>query len=177
MNRKLFLSQLRIQLRGISASEIEEIMNDYERYFDEAEASRITEEQAAENLGNPREIAQDLIKQSNKQRENTNGQSRNVIVIIGLLFFNIVFVLGLLVGAAGLFFGLIVAVIAFILSPLFALISLVYQDGHLFELFVSFILLGIGLLAYPQLIKLGKLGYEQLQIYINWNKRMMKGAA
>lgn len=177
MNKKLFLSQLRIQLRGIPASEINDIIQDYEKYFNEAQASRLTEEQAAENLGNPRDIAKDLIKQYNEKRENTNSQSRSIIVIIGLLFINLVFVLGLLLGAAGLFFGLIVGTIAFILSPIFALISLVSQDGHLFELFLSFTLFGIGLLAYPQLMRLGRFGYRQLQVYIEWNKRMMKGAA
>lgn len=180
LNKRLFLTQLRIQLRGMPPEEIEVILNDYEGYFDEAKVSGLSEEEASQNLGNPHDIARE-VKGTSYQRQRPAYKSAqaspsgNAIVAVALIVFNVVVVLGPLMGVAGLFFGLAVMIAAFVISPLLSLGSLVLGNGHLFELFLAFIFAGIGLFIFPVLVRLFKASYHLLNRYIQWNLRVMRG--
>ncbi|MGY0693413.1 DUF1700 domain-containing protein [Virgibacillus sp. FSP13] len=174
MNKRLFLAQLRIQLRGIPSEEIESILQDYEGYFDEAKANGISEEEASKNLGNPHELAKEL-RQPYHQASEPSNSLRNVIVTIALVFFNLIVVLGPLMGVIGLFFGLVVMTAAFIFSPLLSFVSMVVGNGYLFEFFIALILAGVGLFIFPSLLKLYKASYHYFNKYVQWNLRMMRG--
>ncbi|WP_158701600.1 DUF1700 domain-containing protein [Lentibacillus sp. Marseille-P4043] len=179
MNRRLFLTQLRIQLRGIPSEEIDSILKDYEGYFDEAEANGISEEEASQNLGNPHELAKELKAnhqgQPYQQVSGSPNSLHNVIVTIALVFFNLIIVLGPLIGIIGLFFGLAVMTAAFIISPLLTIVSMVAGNGYLFEFFLALILAGVGLFIFPSLLKLYKASYHYFSKYVQWNLRMMRG--
>lgn len=178
MNEHLFLKQLRIQLRGLPSSEIEEIINDYQSYFSEARESGLSEQEATNQLGNPLDIARDIKVStdsvSTKGTSNTT-QIRSVIVMIGLAFLNFTVLLGPVLGIIGAFFGVIVSCVVFIASPFLVVGSMLFNDGQLFELFFSFALSGVGLLLFPLLTKLGRRGIELLKKYVEWNKRVIRG--
>jgi len=178
VNKQLFLKQLRIQLRGLPEKEIEEIIHEYASYFTEAAESGLSEKEAARNLGHPFKIAQD-IKASRKHAFSSSAsgssQARSIIVMIGLIFFNLIFVLGPALGITGAFFGIIFSCIVLIISPFLAFINLLVQNGHLFQVFFSIVLCGLGILAFPYLVKLAKKGQELLHRYIQWNVRMVRG--
>src|SRR5699024_4876752 len=180
VNEQLFLKQLRIQLRGLPEKEVEEIIHDYASYFTEATKNGLSEEEAARNLGHPFEIAQDIkLSRKDALSSSTSGsfQARSIIVMIGLIFFNLIFVLGPDLGIIGAFFGIIVSGIVLIISPFLAFGSLLVQNGHLFELFFSIVFCGLGILAFPYLVKLAKKGRDLLHRYIQWNVRIVKGDA
>lgn len=178
MDKYLFIKQLQIQLRGLPSEEIAEVIDDYEDYFREAKASGLSEEAITQRLGNPYEIAKDIktsYYNQPPQRDSNTSQIRNVIILIGLVFLNLTIVLGPVLGIIGSFFGLFVSGCVVVLSPLLVVVSILFGDGHLFELFISLIFAGLGLLLLPQLMKLGRAGAQLINRYIQWNVRLVKG--
>lgn len=179
MNEKLFLKQLSLQLKDLPEEEVEEIINDYASYFAEARENGLTEEEAAKNLGHPLDIVKDI--KASRQDGSTvssaeSSQTGAVIVAFGLILFNLIFVLGPVFGIIGGFIGIIVACVAFIISPLLALGSVFFLHGHLFELFFSLVLCGIGILGFPYLRLLANKGIDIMRRYIDWNIQVVKGA-
>src|SRR5699024_2437722 len=69
MNRSMFLKRLRLELYGLPEQEIESIVQSYDDFFKEAAENHMTEEATVEELGNPKEIAEDILKRLNRQRE------------------------------------------------------------------------------------------------------------
>lgn len=180
MNKQLFLNQLRIQLRGLQETEIEDIVQDYAEYFADARNNGMSEEEAAANLGNPFDIARDIKssyeKPSHPSSSNTS-EVRSFIIAAGLILFNLMIVLGPALGLIGAFFGIIFSCFVLILSPILVTGSLLFGTGHLFELFLSLFLCGIGILAMPYLLKLARKGVDWINQYLQWNIRLVKGEA
>lgn len=180
MDKYLFIKQLQIQLRGLPSEEIAEVIEDYEDYFREAQASGLSEEEITQRLGNPHDIAKDIktsYYHQSPQRDSNASQMRNVIIFIGLVFFNLTIVLGPALGVIGSFFGLFVTGGVFVISPLLVIVSILLGNGHLFEFFLSLIFAGIGLLLLPLLLKLARAGSQLINRYIQWNVRLVKGGS
>src|SRR5690625_1702925 len=131
MNEELFLEQLKIQLKDLPADEVAEIIADYEAYFVKARRNGLTDEEAVENLGQPREIVQDILAQRQKSSSNPSN-ARSTIIAIALIFFNVTILLGPLIGLIGAYFGLVVATIVFIISPLLVIFKFVISQGNYF---------------------------------------------
>lgn len=163
MNKRVFLAQLKLELRGLPIRQIEDVLSDYDHYFHEATEGGMTEEEAIETIGDPKTVAEEI-----RKNIRTND-STNIIVGIGLLLFNFIFVLGPFLGLVGLFFGLLVMSGAFIISPILAIVSVLFGISLIFNFFVSLVLAGIGLLLLPMLIKGGKAGFELVEKYVRWN--------
>lgn len=178
MNEQLFLKQLSIQLKGLPEEDIEEIIEDYASYFSEARKNGLTEEETVKNLGHPLDIVKE-IKASRKQEFSARpagiSQPRSLIVAFGLIFFNLIVVLGPVIGVIGGFFGIFVSCVAFIISPLLTIGSIIFLDGHLFDFFFSIVLCGIGILVLPYLGSFARKGKDVLQKYIEWNVNVVKG--
>lgn len=62
MNKQEYLKELRKNLRGFSQEEIDDILYDYEEHFSIGLSTGKTEEEIAEELGNPRDIAEQYKK-------------------------------------------------------------------------------------------------------------------
>lgn len=179
MNEHLFLKQLRMQLRGLSEEEIDDIIEDYKSYFSEARESGLSDEEVTQNLGHPFDIAQD-IKASSKQKptyekSNESFSAQSIIIMIALILFNLTFVLGPAIGVLGVFFAIIFSCVMFVISPLLVIATMLFGGGHLFELFLSLVLCGIGILVFPLLLSLMKKGKKYINQYIAWNVRLVKG--
>lgn len=174
MNEELFLQQLSIQLKNLPEEDVAEIIADYEDYFAKARANGLSDKEAIENLGTPRDIVQDILA-TRKSEASSQTNSRSVFLAIALILFNVMIVLGPAIGLIGAFFGLLVGVVAFIIAPIFTIVKVVVFNGALFEMFVSFFLCGIGVLIVPY-FKLGaEVGYDLLRKYYRWNIAIVKG--
>src|SRR5699024_11807444 len=119
--------------RGLPEKEIEEIIHEYASYFTEAAESGLSEKEAARNLGHPFKIAQD-IKASRKHAFSSSAsgssQARSIILMIGLIFFNIIFVLVSALGLTGAFFVIIFSCIFLIISPFLSFVKLLFHNCH-----------------------------------------------
>lgn len=64
MNRSEYIAQLTAALRGkLAFDEIEDIVRDYQEFFDEGVRQGKSEEQVAAELGNPRDVAQQILSE------------------------------------------------------------------------------------------------------------------
>ena len=77
MNQAAFLRILHDGLAGLPKQEIDEILNDYSDYFDEALASGRSEEEVAAALGDPRRLARELRAETGLRRWENHHSLRN----------------------------------------------------------------------------------------------------
>jgi uncharacterized membrane protein len=152
MNRVAFLTILRDGLTGLSAQEIDDILADYNAYFDEAHASGRSEEEVAAALGDPRRLARELRAETGLRRwENHRslGNSATALLALGgLAAVDILLLLPLLFAAtlALLVIGLVMFVLGIV--GIGALLSL-FKIGQ-FASIAAIVLraaVGIGLIA------------------------------
>ncbi|MBA2853964.1 putative membrane protein [Methanococcus maripaludis] len=90
MNKNEYLNALSNSLSGISESEKEEILYDYNEYFENGLLEGRTEEEISKSLGNPKDIS----KQIKFEKKSKNTILRKIIASSALLMFNVMFVLG-----------------------------------------------------------------------------------
>src|SRR5699024_7513006 len=91
MNEELFLQQLSIQLKNLPEEDVAEIIADYEDYFAKARANGLSDKEAIENLGTPRDIVQDILA-TRKSEASSQTNSRSVFLAIALILFNVMIV-------------------------------------------------------------------------------------
>lgn len=177
MDEQLFLKQLSLQLKGLQEEEIQNIVSDYASYFSTARNKGLTDAEIIQQLGHPREIVKDILKNQQQPQSRGTAESRiqSVIVGIGLILFNLIFVLGIALGLVGAFIGLFIACLTFIISPLLAGFSLMFYNGTLFEMFLSLTLCGIGLIIFPYFKKGAEKGLHLAKRYIQWNLQVIRG--
>jgi uncharacterized membrane protein len=85
MNRLAFLTILGDGLAGLPAREIDDILADYDAYFDEAHASGRSEEEVAGALGDPRRLARELRAETGLRRwENHRSLSNFAAALLAL---------------------------------------------------------------------------------------------
>jgi len=175
MKKDEFLTELRIHLHGLSQFEIDNIIEDYERFFHVKEKEGVEEELILEQLDSPRNIAEKIKEDRLGPGASNRDTGRKIIVGLALVFFNLVFVLGPLLGLVGLFLGLFVGAISLILSPLGVVVKFVIGNGYLFEFYLSLAFAGVGLLLLPLLVKGAALFSKGLEKYTDWNMKLIRG--
>ncbi len=181
MNREQFLQQLSYHLSALSEEERNDILNDYNEYFENGLLEGKTESEISENLGSPEIIAKELnISNTFAQVENKMTFSNVVSAIgltIGLSFLNLIIVLGPAIGIAGILFGGWVGSIALLMSPLFQLVGIVlgFNEAYAFEIFLGIGFSGLGILLligmYYVTIYTSKIFIK----YCKWNVSVVKG--
>lgn len=181
MNKKQFMDQLESLLKGISAEERKEILQDYEDHFTFAMEAGESEEQISASLGSPRQISKEILAAYHLEKAESSSTignlGRAVWAAFGLGFFNLVIVLGPAVALAGVVLAVWAVGITFTASPLLVLFNaLIYPETfELFELMFSLVLSGIGILLtigmYFATRALGK-GFVN---YLKFNVKLVKG--
>lgn|SRR5699024_1397069 len=180
MNRSMFLKRLRLELYGLPEQEIESIVQSYDDFFKEAAENHMTEEATVEELGNPKEIAEDILKKTESAKRTSNKTSRTsgqqVLIIIGLILFNVCIMVGFIGSVFGILFGMTIALLSFMVAPLLVLLKFLLVDGaFLFEFFFAIVLCGVSIMLVPYFIKLCILLFNALKRYIQWNLRVIEG--
>src|SRR5438552_14232465 len=152
MNRIAFLTILHEGLAGLPAKEIDDILADYDAYFDEALASGRSEEDVAAALGDPRRLARELRAETGLRHWENHRSLGNtgaaLLALGGLAAVDVLFLLPLLfaVTLAVLVIGLVIFVLGIVRIGL--LLSLL-KIGHFASIaaIVLRALAGIGLIA------------------------------
>ena len=99
MNKEMFLYKLSRNLQSLPKEEVDDIMMDFEEYFEIGMERGRTEEELSLSLGDPGTLAKHIRAESyiKKAEEDTSAKNitRAVFTTIGLSFFNIIFILPL----------------------------------------------------------------------------------
>jgi len=178
MNKSQFLTILRKKLSSLPQKERKELMEDYEHHYVFGQNAGKTEEEISAELGDPYEIAAELLAEYNRNRPtgNQNNGSR-IMACIGLFILNFVVCvvpLGLSIWAAWL--SLFASSVIIILSPFLALFDFLQNDYFgSSKLFATITLSGVGIMMAIGLFSLGALLKKVTVSYINWNMSIVRG--
>jgi uncharacterized membrane protein len=176
-----FLRRLEQLLANIPERDRQEILYDYVEHFQIGFENGKSEKELTEELGNPEDIARDLLADYRSTRTEAVQSNRSafkvIMVSVGLLFFNLVFILGPVVSIFAVYLGLCVTALALTISPILFIISILFNGftDALVNIFLSLMfgslggLLGIGMFYFGRLLK------NMFLKYIGFNLRVIKG--
>ncbi|MDZ5255118.1 DUF4097 family beta strand repeat-containing protein [Clostridium sp. LIBA-8841] len=172
MTKQEYLNELRRNLRGFSQEEIDDILYDYEEHFSIGLSSGKTEEEIAEDLGDPKDIAEQYKKAKGnptieetaryykeKAKEKTRAFSKSIsessnktdkLMKIVLFIVLAIILSPIILGIAGSIIGIFIGGISLIFSCLIGMISCIAlaatSTGGLTSLFFGVIWILISLI-------------------------------
>ena len=127
MTRNDFIKRLRAGLKGMPHNEVEEIVADYEAYFDAGTAEGRSEEEVAAALGNPGRLARELRFEAGFRNWESDRSPSSawgaILAFVGLATIDILILLPILLPVIGVVFGLFVAVLAVFIAGGFVMIA------------------------------------------------------
>ncbi|ASK61863.1 hypothetical protein CFK37_06660 [Virgibacillus phasianinus] len=181
MNKEQFLRKLDSSLQRLSSDERRDILHDFEEHFAIALTEGKSEEQISDSLGSPTQIGKELLANYHLEKVGTTASTGNIFravwAVVGLGFFNLVIVLGPFIALAAVVFAGWASSIAFIASPLLALVNIVIYPGsfELFDLFFSISLTGLGLFIAIGMFYATRTLTDGFVRYLNYNVKLVKG--
>lgn len=181
MTKDQFLKQLRAGLQKLSIEEQQDILHDYEEHFFNGLEEGKTEAEIAASLGSPQQIAKELLATYHLEKaENaisTGNIFRAIWAVIGLGFFNIVIVLGPFIALAALIVSGWIVGASFLLSPLLVVVDSILQPSGFafFQLFMSILLVGLGIFIVIAMYYITKLSMNGFVKYLKFNAKLVKG--
>lgn len=175
MNKKQFVNILREQLRPLAETERQDLLQDYEAHFEAGMQMGKTEEEIAQDLGDPMELARDILGERfeyvrfSPKSEHNSSPARKILVAISLVFLNLVAVpFG--IAAWGIWFSLTVCAVLFILTPIISLADVIlYGNSALVKVFLSMVLAGIGIFLGLGMAKTWSVLKHTTIRYVHWN--------
>ncbi|MGF7050477.1 putative membrane protein [Paenibacillus sp. DS2015] len=178
MNKNQFLSTLHHHLASLAAEERNELMADYESHFIDGLQNGKTEAQIASELGDPIELAKEVVGDRTTTAPPIARQSsitRNLFVYVGLFFVNIIIGPILIALWAG-WIGISAGALGGLLSPLLLIAE--YAINHVFfvsKLFASIAMMGVGIWIFI-LAKFTLIGLLSItRLYGLWNAKVARG--
>ena len=181
MNREQFLQKLFDQLSALPIEERNDIINDYNEYFENGLLEGKSESEISKNLGSPELIAKELTISNTFAQVESKMTFSNVIsaigLTIGLSFLNLIIVLGPAIAIAGILFGGWVTGIVLIFSPLLQLISILFgfNQAYAFEIFLAIGFSGLGILLSIGMYYVTIFSSKVFIKYCKWNVSVVKG--
>lgn len=190
MDKRHFMRELTYHLRELPSKERSAILQDYEDHFKIAEIDGKDEQSVILELGTPRQIAQarlvDMeISDLNKQEAapspapitSNRRPGRSFSLLVLLILLNVIFVLGPAVAIFGVWIGLWGIAVAFVLSPIAWLVSLLWSPlSSLFpDIFIMLTMVGSGLLLAIVMVYVSRGLTFISKRYITWHIHVIKG--
>lgn len=177
MNRQEYMELLAYYLSSLPEEERAELLRDYDAHFAFGLQNGKTESDIAQELGNPAEIASDIIGPGFEAPTRRPGpDAARLIGVSIMLFFVHLVMLPLAIAFWSLFVAYCAVTLAFILSPAaFLLDLLIYGDFYQTKLFVSIGTLGIGILLAALLPAAFRKWYTVSISYGKWVARTWRG--
>lgn len=181
MNKRAFFTQLEASLKGLSTSEKQDILSDFEEHFIMGIAEGKSEEEIAKRLGQPKQIAKEIRATYHLEKVNHQMSTSNILravwAVFGLGFFNLVIVLGPFLAIAGLMLSGWLTGLAFTVSPGLVLINTVLRPDTflLFDLFFSFLLAGLGIFICIGMYYVTRFIMKGFVKYLHFNMKLVKG--
>lgn len=190
MTKNEFLKKLKDELKGVSESEITDILRDQEEFIHEALLNGRTEESVITSLGDPKELARNLKAEMKIEKATTETQLTKqvsntfnaAVAIMVLAPFNLIFVLGPLLGLFGVtlagwaiafacFATGIALLIAFFTVLLFIPAGILI---HLTTFFTFAGILGLSMLGFLVMILITRFIVKMTLSYLTWNLKFIK---
>lgn len=181
MNREQFLQTLSHHLSALPKEERNEILNDYNEYFEHGLLEGKSEKEISENLGSPALIAKEMNISSTFAQVESKMTFSNVIsaigVTIGLSFLNLIIVLGPAIAIAGILLSGWVASFSLLISPLVQLIGIIlgFNEAYAFEIFLGIGFSGLGILLLIGMYYVTIFSSKVFIKYCKWNVSVVKG--
>lgn len=184
MNRIEFIDKLRLNLQGMPSSEVQDILSDYEEHFDIGISKGKSEEEIVRELGNPKDIANSYRSSYENnynggvidQRNTPTDNSKNILMILLVIAFNVIIVLGPYVAILGVIISFFVAGISIAFSGIALMFGIPFNFIHYIAnpSIITSLSFGIGLIALGILgiiltIFLAKWFYQLSIKYLKWN--------
>ncbi|MEQ1721653.1 MAG: DUF1700 domain-containing protein [Pseudobdellovibrio sp.] len=193
MKKQDFINQLKTELQGLPATEINDIIRDQEEMISDAIAAGRTEEEIVNSLGEPKELARSLKAEFkiDKATEESNLplQVKGAFGALGALLvlapFNLIFVLGPFCAVIGTLIAGWAVTLALGTTSL-ALIGVFFAKfifvtagiaAH-FSVFFAFIgIMGLAMLFGFAMYAVTKLIFKMMLSYFKWNLNFIKAQA
>ena len=179
MNKERFMEQLEASLGRISKEERQDILQDYEEYFEIGMEQGKTEQEIAASLGSPKQIAKELLAAYHLEQAEKSASAGNVMravwAALGLGFFNIVIVLGPFVALLGVMLAGWVTSLTFIVAPVAMLFNIVIGSFKLFDFFLSIAMCGVGIFIAMGMFVASKALVKGFIRYLQFNASLVKG--
>ncbi|UOQ84522.1 DUF1700 domain-containing protein [Gracilibacillus salinarum] len=181
MNKEQFLHALQQSLSKLSEEERNDILHDFKEHFDVGTSEGKTEEEIAQSLGSPGQIAKELMATYYLEKVNSSSSTSNIFkavwAVIGLGFFNIVIVLGPFIGLVAVLVSGWASGGAFAISPVLYLLNILIEPASfsLFSLFFTIGLTGLGILLLVGMFYATRFITKLFVRYLHYNVNLVKG--
>lgn len=191
MDRAQYLNILEKNLKSLKKEETDDILQDFEEYFEIGTERGRTQQELMNALGSPRILARQIIFESYvKQAEKSSSAAhivKAVFTSIGLSFFNIILILPILLTILGLLASLFTVAVALsaagvtgaIGSLFFPLISqYVTFNTYIHPAVMAFAFLGLG--AFGAIFFIGDIFFSRFLFrhtarYLRFNLEIIRG--
>lgn len=205
MNIEHFLTELKIQLRALTPTQVSTILTHYRKQYDLGKEKGLTEHEILKELGQPSTIASDILQRLNipstSDINNNQGwqelNNKNQVIsdyhdhydekkpsmfsrflqIAGVLFINLFFMIWILFAIAMVLFAGWITSLSFIASPFIILAALVtpFVGYPSFSIFATVLLFGIGILGLTISKTLTVYFAKFIKYYAKMNFGVLKG--
>lgn len=189
MNKKQFLEKLHKNLSKLPKEEVEDIMRDFEEYFEIGNERNRTEEEIANSFGDIRMLARQIKAESfiKKAEESTSASNitRAVFTTVGLSFFNLIVVLPVFLVIAAIIIALFSSAVSIGAAGISGTVTSFFYPFYDKYLTFSvnpavliFMFIGIGALGvlfFTGVVYLTKFLFRQIVRYLKFNISIIKG--
>jgi uncharacterized membrane protein len=189
MDKKQYLEKLHRNLTGLSKEETEDILRDFDEYFEIGKERQRTEKEISMSLGDPKIIAKQIKAESYinraEEKASTGNIARAVYTTVGLSFFNLIVILPVICTVFAVLAALYSAAISIgatgisgtVVSFFYPLYSqyLTFSINTAVLIFAFIGLAATGILFFVGNIYLTKFLYRQMVKYLRFNIRIVKG--
>ncbi|WP_232695543.1 DUF1700 domain-containing protein [Brevibacillus daliensis] len=188
MSKEHFINLLRLHLHNMDPMERDELIAEYEAHFLFGQQSGKKEEQVASELGDPIDLAKQVMgdqyrppyhihEQSNNVDSSGNNSSSSGVIIrsLGVIFLSI-FIFPFLLTGWTMWLTYAILVFTFLISPFVLVLELMFGGEFLTaEVFLASLLVGIGLLLVTSVRTVMRWYLVINQKYFNWMSSTIKG--
>jgi uncharacterized membrane protein len=189
MNKEIFLYKLSRNLKSLPREEVDDIMMDFEEYFEVGMERGRTEQEVASSLGDPGALAKQIRAESYikkaEETASTGNITRAVFTTIGLSFFNIIFILPIFLAVFAVVLALFAVSIAISAAGITGMIGsffyplyaeyLTFVVNPVVGIFAFLGLGALGILFFTGNIYLWKYMYRGIVKYLRFNLSVIRG--
>lgn len=191
MTKNEYLNSLKSYLKNLPDDEIREILLDYEEHFIIGREKGRTEDEIADELGTPKEVADSILQsigaeapppQKRAMETAPVDTTRRILILLLLIGLNLMFVLPFFMGLVGFLFGIFAAGAGVTVGGAGLLLGLPiaflvpgFVPGVLTTVSFGIGLISLGILIVLLGLVLTKLLYRGVSMYIAWNRKLVNG--
>jgi uncharacterized membrane protein len=182
MNKQSFINQLKSELLPLKQSAKLEIMADMEEHFANGQALGKTEEQVAEELGSPKELAAEYIQQAEENEKTSlppGSVGRSIIMAVGLFLLDVMIMIPIIASLFAVVIALWTIPLSLAVSAVFLLflplLSFVYTIPFWLCVIISISFIGLATATTIGMIYVSKYFFKMVASYAKAHYRIIKG--